>query len=110
VNRAVGAPPGTLRRWQAAFLEQHAAEPGPDFLLVATPGAGKTLAACHVFRAVGAEQVILVCPTVALRAQWADAADAVGLHLDPRWPQRGRWLAFGHRRCRRHISTGCFGA
>jgi superfamily II DNA or RNA helicase len=85
VNRTVGAPPGTLRRWQAAFLEQHAAEPGPDFLLVATPGAGKTLAACHVVRAVGAEQVIVVCPTVALRAQWADAADAVGLHLDPRW-------------------------
>ena len=29
--------------------------------------------------------MIVVCPTVALRAQWADAADLVGLHLDPRW-------------------------
>jgi superfamily II DNA or RNA helicase len=92
VSRTVGAPAGALRRWQAAFLEQHAAEPGPDFLLVATPGAGKTLAACHAARAVGAEQVIVVCPTVALRAQWADAADAVGLHLDPRWRNAdGSW-------------------
>lgn len=27
----------------------------------------------------------MVCPTTALRAQWADAADRVGIHLDPRW-------------------------
>jgi superfamily II DNA or RNA helicase len=26
-----------------------------------------------------------VCPTTALRVQWADVADLVGLHLDPRW-------------------------
>jgi superfamily II DNA or RNA helicase len=74
-----------LRPWQAAFLSQHATQPNSDFLLVATPGAGKTLAACHAARAAGAEQVIVVCPTVALRSQWADAADSAGLHLDPRW-------------------------
>jgi superfamily II DNA or RNA helicase len=82
----------TLRPWQSAFLERHSAHGGPDFLLVATPGAGKTLAACHAARAAGAEQVIVVCPTVALRAQWADAADLVGLHLDPRWRNAdGAW-------------------
>ena len=81
-----------VRPWQAAFLSQHAVEARPDFLLVATPGAGKTLAACHAARAANAERVIVVCPTVALRAQWADAADVVGLHLDPRWRNAdGAW-------------------
>ena len=33
-----------------------------------------------------------MCPTTALRAQWADAADRVGLHLDPRWRNAdGAW-------------------
>src|SRR5215218_6591052 len=82
------------RAWQAAFLARHAAHRRPDFLLVATPGAGKTLAACQAIRAAGAEQVVVVCPTTALRAQWADAADAVGLHLDPRWRNAdGAWQA-----------------
>ncbi len=52
---------------------------------MATPGSGKTLAACHAARASGSQQVVVVCPTTALRAQWADVADVVGLHLDPRW-------------------------
>src|SRR5579859_7409760 len=81
-----------LRDWQRGFLA-HLAEVGSrDFLLVATPGAGKTLAACHAARAASVEQVIVVTPTVALRAQWADAADRVGLHLDPRWRNAdGAW-------------------
>ena len=34
----------------------------------------------------------MVCPTTALRGQWADAADLVGLHLDPRWRNAdGAW-------------------
>lgn len=90
----VGAVPAlvALRPWQEAFLASHAACVRSDFLLVATPGAGKTLAACRAVRHAGAEQVIVVCPTVALRAQWADAADLVGLHLDPRWRNAdGAW-------------------
>ena len=80
------------RPWQAAFLAAHAASAAVDFLLVATPGAGKTLAACQAIRAAGAEQVVVVCPTTALRAQWADAADLAGLHLDPRWRNAdGAW-------------------
>ena len=82
------------RPWQAAFLAQHAAAEARDFLLVATPGSGKTLAACHAIRAADCEQVVVVCPTTALRAQWADAADRVGLHLDPRWRNAdGAWRA-----------------
>jgi hypothetical protein len=33
-----------LRAWQTAFPAAHAATAAPDFLLVATPGAGKSLA------------------------------------------------------------------
>ena len=77
------------REWQERFLADHARHPSKDFLLVATPGAGKTLAASLALRDARArgmcEQFIVVCPTTALRAQWADAADRVGLHLDPRW-------------------------
>jgi superfamily II DNA or RNA helicase len=80
------------RAWQAAFLERHRAHGRPDFLLVATPGAGKTLAACLAVRASRCEQAVIVCPTTALRSQWADAADGVGLHLDPRWRNAdGAW-------------------
>ncbi len=82
------------RAWQARFLAEHAASAGPDFLLVATPGAGKTLAACHAACREGCAQLIVVCPTTALRSQWADAADRVGLHLDPRWRNAdGAWRA-----------------
>ncbi len=76
---------GRLRSWQEAFLAQHAATRPADCLLVATPGSGKTLVACHAAKASGCGQVVVVCPTTALRAQWADTADLLGLHLDPRW-------------------------
>ena len=80
----------TPRGWQADFLARHAKHSGKDFLLVVTPGAGKTLAACQAMR--GSEQIVVVCPTTALRSQWADAADRVGLHLDPRWRNAdGAW-------------------
>jgi superfamily II DNA or RNA helicase len=43
---------------------------------------------------VGCAQIVVVCPTTALRAQWADAADRAGLHLDPRWRNAdGAWRA-----------------
>jgi len=80
------------RAWQEAFVARHAATAEADFLLVATPGSGKTLAACRAARETGCDQVIVVCPTTALRAQWADAADRAGLHLDPRWRNAdGAW-------------------
>lgn len=78
--------------WQTAFLDDHGRRTGADYLLVATPGSGKTLAACEAARAAGCEQVIVVAPTTALRSQWADVADLVGLHLDPRWRNAdGAW-------------------
>lgn len=86
-----------LRPWQAAFLEDHGRATGVDYLLVATPGSGKTLAACEAARAAGCEQVIVVAPTTALRSQWADVADLLGLHLDPRWRNAdGAWNLDAH--------------
>jgi len=97
VQPGEGRPAGVtlaLRPWQAAFLARHGEAARRDFLLVATPGAGKTLAACQAARVASCEQVVVVCPTTALRSQWADAADRVGLHLDPRWRNAdGAWRA-----------------
>lgn len=86
-----------LRPWQAAFLADHGRATGIDYLLVATPGSGKTIAACEAARAAGCGQVIVVAPTTALRSQWADVADVVGLHLDPRWRNAdGAWNPDAH--------------
>lgn len=60
-----------------------------DFLAVATPGAGKTTFALtlaswllhhHVVR-----QVTVVAPTEHLKKQWAEAAQRVGIRLDPEY-------------------------
>lgn len=76
-----------LRRWQQAALSQCEQGSPRDFLLTATPGAGKTTFALTLAARLLArrevDRVIVVCPTDHLRLQWADAADAAGIVLDP---------------------------
>jgi superfamily II DNA or RNA helicase len=77
-----------LRPWQKAALDAFVASPKPDFLAVATPGAGKTTFALTVARhelAAHPGRLIVVAPTAHLKVQWARAAAAFSLHLDPQW-------------------------
>jgi superfamily II DNA or RNA helicase len=81
-------PTGTrLRLWQREALAKYETEPRKDFLLTATPGAGKTTFALSL--AVGLlgrrviDRVIVVAPTDHLRSQWAEAAERFGVALAP---------------------------
>lgn len=82
-----------LRRWQKDALERFRTADGPDgrrdFLAVATPGAGKTTFALTAARHWLAEnpdaRLIVVAPTQHLKRQWAQAASAFDLDLEPFW-------------------------
>lgn len=76
-----------LRAWQREALAAYESDgPRRDFLVTATPGAGKTrfalTLAARLLRRRAVDRVIVVCPTDHLRTQWADAAGAAGLSLD----------------------------
>jgi len=90
-----------LRPWQKSALDAFAACTGPDFLAVATPGAGKTTfalaAALGDLAARRAGRLLVVTPTQHLKSQWAAAAAPFGLHLQPSWSARdGRLPADMH--------------
>ena len=78
-----------LRAWQRDALAQFEASASPNFLAVATPGAGKTTfaltAARRALLARAIRRVVVVVPTQHLKFQWAHAAERLDLHLDPDW-------------------------
>jgi superfamily II DNA or RNA helicase len=82
-----GAVP--LRPWQRDALAQFEASGSPNFLAVATPGAGKTTFALTAARRAlvrGAiRRLVVVVPTQHLKYQWAQAAERLDIHLDPEW-------------------------
>jgi superfamily II DNA or RNA helicase len=75
-----------LRAWQREALAAYDEAGTADFLVTATPGAGKTtyalVLATRLLAARRVDRVIVVCPTDHLRTQWADAAGQLGLALD----------------------------
>jgi superfamily II DNA or RNA helicase len=79
--------PHGLREWQKEAYAEYFRQPRRDFLLVATPGAGKTAWALTVAARLLARREIaaitVVTPTEHLKYQWARAADAFGISLDP---------------------------
>ena len=87
-----------LREWQQQAKENFLSCGKPDFLLSATPGAGKTRFALDLARDLVAagqvERVVVVVPSDTLRQQWADQGDAFGIPLmpvsDPSDYERGR--------------------
>lgn len=83
----IGPAAGRLRSWQRKALQAYRATQSRDFLTTATPGSGKTTFALAVASELLTgrviDRVVVVCPTDHLRTQWADAAAAAGLNLDP---------------------------
>ncbi|MCB1000769.1 MAG: DEAD/DEAH box helicase [Acidimicrobiales bacterium] len=86
-------PPSVrLRPWQRAAFDRFVAHDTPDYLAVATPGAGKTTFALTCARwALGQDRrrLVVVAPTSHLKHQWALAAHRLGLELDPDWTPAG---------------------
>ncbi|HEY2902963.1 MAG TPA: DEAD/DEAH box helicase [Polyangia bacterium] len=78
-----------MRAWQRRALAQFESNRGPDFLAVATPGAGKTTFALTAARraliARSIRRLVIVVPTQHLKHQWAHAAERFDIHLDPLW-------------------------
>jgi superfamily II DNA or RNA helicase len=76
-----------LRGWQKSAYAEYFRVARRDFLLVATPGAGKTTYALTVaarllaLREVAA--ITVVTPTEHLKYQWARAAAGFGIAIDP---------------------------
>ena len=82
------APSGRpLRAWQVQALQAYREAGAGDFLVTATPGAGKTAfaltLAAELLASRAVERVVVVAPTDHLRTQWAQAALAFGIGLDP---------------------------
>lgn len=96
------APWGTaskLRAWQQEALDEYFSADKRDFLVAATPGAGKTTfaltLAVELLRAGEVNRVIVVAPTEHLKTQWADAAARVHIRLDPRF-RNSHWAPARH--------------
>src|ERR1700722_6433240 len=77
----------SLRGWQKAAYAEYFRVAKRDFLLVATPGAGKTTYALTVAGQLLArrevQSITIVTPTEHLKYQWAQAAQRFGIAIDP---------------------------
>jgi superfamily II DNA or RNA helicase len=77
----------SLRGWQNAAYAEYFRVARRDFLLVATPGAGKTTYALTVAKELLTRREIvaitIVTPTEHLKYQWAQAAQRFGIAIDP---------------------------
>ncbi|MGH3623082.1 MAG: DEAD/DEAH box helicase, partial [Sciscionella sp.] len=84
IAESAGRP---LRAWQRRALSKYLAAAPKDFLAVATPGAGKTTFGLRVAAELLADRTVesltIVTPTEHLKHQWAGAAAAAGIQIDP---------------------------
>src|SRR3954452_5139145 len=79
----------SLRGWQRRAMVKYLTAAPRDFLAVATPGSGKTTFALRIAGELLAdgtvERITIVVPTEHLKIQWAKAAAALGISLDPKF-------------------------
>ena len=91
-DRAAWGTVKSLRAWQAAALAQYREADPQDFLVVATPGAGKTsfalTVAADLLQRRVVDRITIVAPTDHLKTQWAEAASRLGINIDPRFGTR----------------------
>jgi superfamily II DNA or RNA helicase len=82
-----------LHQWQVQARAAWGRHTEADFLLVATPGGGKTLTALRIasdeLLAGRVQRVAIIVPTDHLRTQWANAASSIGLQINPGWDNAG---------------------
>ena len=85
--RVSGQDLPSLRGWQKAAYAEYFNAAKRDFLLVATPGAGKTTYALTIARELLTRRevraVTIVTPTEHLKYQWAQAAKRFNIAIDP---------------------------
>lgn len=83
-----------LRQWQQEAMEKYRLANPRDYLVTATPGAGKTTFALTIVSKLlevnAINQVIIIVPTDHLRKQWGDSAIEKGIFLDPSLPNNDR--------------------
>lgn len=95
-QRAPWGTAGRLRAWQeealSAYFDRDDGAGPRDFLVSATPGAGKTTFALRLASELLQRRIIdrvtVVAPTEHLKTQWAEAAHRAGIRLDPRFSNR----------------------
>ncbi|NLA66176.1 MAG: DEAD/DEAH box helicase, partial [Leucobacter sp.] len=99
-ERAARGTVAPLRAWQEEAISRYLATQPRDFLVAATPGAGKTTFALRLAAILRANrtvtQIVVVAPTEHLKVQWADAAARIGIHLNPRYANSDG-TAYGRR-------------
>lgn len=85
--RAAWGTAPSLRAWQAEAIGRYFESSPRDFLAVATPGAGKTTFALTIAAELLGRRIVdritVVAPTEHLKTQWAEAAERVGIPIDP---------------------------
>jgi len=91
-ERAAWGTVAKLRAWQEDALAQYLDADRTDFLVSATPGAGKTAFALRLASELLHQRVVdrvtVVAPTEHLKTQWADAAHRAGIRLDPKFSNK----------------------
>lgn len=88
-ERAPWGLAGKLRAWQEEAIDRYLSTQPRDYLVAATPGAGKTTFALRlaaILKSTGMiDRITIVAPTEHLKTQWADAAARAGLRINPRF-------------------------